>query len=99
MASFLRTENQFEALELGSAVRHEVQKIAALPTSPFLRAIGTRGVMCRGAVQVCPLQGKCLTNEVVATEVETSTEEKDTYTGLTGGQLKTGYLHPAHGRL
>ena len=49
--------------------------------------------MCRGAVQVCPLQGKCLTNEVVATEVETSTEEKDTYTGLTGGQLKTRYTH------
>ena len=53
------------------------------------------GCNCKGGPTTCPLEGQCLTKELVyqATVVRTDTQHKETYTGLTGGTFKDRYNH------
>ena len=53
------------------------------------------GCNCRGGPTTCPLEGQCLTKELVyqATVVRTDTQHKETYTGLTGGTFKDRFNH------
>ena len=48
------------------------------------------GCNCRGGPTVCPLEGSCLTRELVyqATVVREDNDQMETYTGLTGGTFK-----------
>ena len=51
------------------------------------------GCNCRGGPPTCPLNGACLTDQLVykATVTRTDTNHKETYTGLTGGTFKRRY--------
>ena len=51
------------------------------------------GCNCQGGPATCPLNGACLTDELVykATVTRTDTNEIETYTGLTGGTFKIRY--------
>ena len=51
------------------------------------------GCNCQGGPAICPINGACLTDELVykATDTRTDTSEIETYTGLTGGTLKKRY--------
>ena len=51
------------------------------------------GCNCQGGPHTCPLNGACLTDELVykATVTRTDTNQVETYTGLTGGTFKTRY--------
>ena len=51
------------------------------------------GCNCRRGPNTCPVQGRCLTDNIVykATVTETVSGKKETYTGLTGNRFKERY--------
>ena len=64
----------------------KISKIRDVPEPP-------PGCNCQGGPATCPLDGQCLTDELVyqATVTRTDTQTVETYTGLTGGTFKKRY--------
>ena len=56
------------------------------------------GCNCQGGPQTCPLNGACLTDELVykASVTRLDTNQVETYTGLTGGTFKDRYNQHMH---
>ena len=71
--------------------RHNVKILSEVPQQQPAQL--QPGCNCRRGPNTCPVQGRCLTDNIVyrATVTETVSGKKETYTGLTGNRFKERY--------
>ena len=72
-----------------AVAKHNVQILTGTPHAVQAQP----GCNCRGGVDACPVQGRCLVRGVVyrATVTETASGNTETYTGATGNTFKERY--------